>query len=74
MQDNNNKEDDNKGTTDSGEEIDIPDEDTERDNDVFDGYEDVNRDAVLSGSGSEAENWEIGESDGEEDEDSFEAE
>ena len=72
--DNHIKEDGNKGTTASGEKIDRPDEDAEQDNDVFNGDKDFNQDAVMSGSGSEAEKWESGESDGEEDENSLEAE
>ena len=65
-------EDDNKDgvemTTASGEDINIPNEDAERDNNVFDGDEDVDRDAVRGGGGSEADEWETGRIDGDKDE------
>ena len=44
----------------SGEEIDGPDEDAEQDDDVSDGDEDVDRDAVKGSGNSGADEWESG--------------
>ena len=47
----------------SREEVDGPDKDAEQDNDVSDWDEDIDRDAIRGGGGSEAEKCESGRSD-----------
>ena len=59
------------GTTTSGEEIDGPDGDGERDDYVSDEDEDVNRDTIPGGEVSEADEWESGRSDRDEDRESL---
>ena len=54
---NDNKEGDYEGTTTSGEDINGTGEDAERDDNVSDGDEDVDWDAIWSGGGSEAYKW-----------------
>ena len=51
------KEERNEGTTTSGEDIDRPDKDAERDDNVSDGDKDVDGDAVRGSGGSEADKW-----------------
>ena len=68
------KEDGDEGTKTSREEIDILNEDVERDKNVSSGDDDVDRDAVQVGGGSEEDKWESGGSDGDEDKELLEAE
>ena len=56
----------------SRKEIDGPKEDAEQDDNVSYGDDDVDQDAVRGGGSSEAEEWESGGSDGDEDEESIE--
>ena len=60
--------------TKSGEDIDGPNKDTKRENNVSDGDEDVDRDSIRGGGGSEAERWESGGSNGDEDKEFLEVE
>ena len=55
--------DGDEGTATSGEEIDGTEEDAEQDDDISNGDEDIYRDAVRGGGGSEAEKCESGRSD-----------
>ena len=68
LQDEEEEEDGDEGTTTSGEEIDRPDKDAERDNDVSDGDEDVDWDTLWGGGGFEADEWESGGSNRDKDE------
>ena len=61
-------EDGDEGMTTSGEEINGTDKDAERDDGVYDRDGEINQDNVQGGGNSEAEEWEIGGSDGGKDE------
>ena len=62
--DEDNKKDKDEGTTTSREDIDGPDEDAERDNNVSDGDKDVDRGAIQGSGGYKADKWESCGSDG----------
>ena len=62
-----------EGTTTSGEDINRPDEDTERDDNISNGEKYVDRDVVRGGGGSEADKWDSSIIDGNEDKESLEA-
>ena len=72
--DEDNEEGGNEETTTSGEEIDRTKEYAERYDDVSDREKDVDQDTVWGGGGSEADEWESGGIDVDEDKDSLEAE
>ena len=66
-QDEDNKEDNYEGTTTCGEDINGPDEDVDKDDHVSDRDKDFDWDDVRGGGGSDAEKWESGGRDGDED-------
>ena len=73
-QDEDDEEDSDDRTATSGEEIYGPDKDAEQDDEISEGGEDFNQNAVQGGGSYEADEWEIGGIDRDENEELLEAE